>query len=600
MFQSWNTALHLVLRVTQCYFFATILPMKKILRLLIMVPLLLIYLNTWAAESPNLRIQIDGIEGPALENVQERLNVLQASFGKTLTDEEVHQFYQEAPSNIRKALEPFAYFKATTKPTLTHDKNGWLAHFTIDPGAPLLITQVNVSVTGPGKDNETIQKFIQHFPIAAQQVFSAEDYDKAKNTFFETVNNQGYIKATLAKKKVYINLKTYTAIITLCIDTGERYYFGSISFDQTVFSESFLKRFLTFHDGDPYSPGKLLTFQQNLNNSHFFQEVTVNPDVQKPKNFQVPVNVYLKANKSQQYNFGLGYGSFTGPRVTLGMNLRHLTKTGHHLNVQAKMSSVLTGLAAQYVIPGFNPLTDEYTIGANVQRFLPKNGHSISKTLSVGYVKTIHHWKNSINLNYLRENSEITDPSMISHNSRILYLSYNLSHTKANDIVNPTSGHKIDFIIKGANVNIVSNTSFIQSEIKGKYIFSSNNNSKIILRGDLGYTVVKDLTTLPITLQFFSGGLDTVRIFPYSYEGPGRYLKVLSAEYQHHIIGKWNGAVFFDTGTASDHFYGPLDRSAGIGIIYQSVVGPLKLYLGHELTGRNPSFGIDFSIGPEL
>jgi translocation and assembly module TamA len=281
--------------------------------------------------------------------------------------------------------------------------------------------------------------------------------------------------------------------------------------------------------------------------------------------------------------------------------LRHLTNTGHHLDVQLRLSPVLSGLTAQYIIPGSNPLTDQYSIGANIQRFLPKNGSSTSETLSLGHDKTIRDWKRTISLSYLRERYDIfADPS--SHNSRLLFPSLNFSRIKTDNLVDTRFGSKVNFLIRGASAHVVSNTNFIQGEIKGAYIYSPTPNSRILVRGDVGYTVVKDLTILPLTVRFFAGGIDSVRGFGYSSIGPGRYLKVASLEYQHHIVGDWNGAVFYDAGTAADHFNAPLSKGVGIGIIYRSLIGPIKVYVAHRQTTPpiHKGFGIEFSIGSDL
>ena len=558
---------------------------------------LLIISNAWAE---TLRVDITGVQGDALKNAQERLRLLQDSYGKSLTAANIQTIYRAAPENLQKALEPFGYFSAKIEPHLNQQGQSYVATFAVNPGQPVIVTAVNTRITGEGQDDPALNKLLQHFPVKTQQIFSADNYNKAKQALFDTANNQGYLKAKLTQKEIYLDTKAHTAIITLHLETGPRYYFGEIHFQQDAFSEKFLRRFLPFHEGDPYASNQVLTFQQNLNNSHFFQMASVNPDIDNAKNFAVPMDVDLTANKSQQYNIGIGYGTFTGARLTTGVNFRHLTKTGHHMNVQIKLSSILSGLALQYVIPGSNPLTDEYTIGANAQRFIPKNGYSLSKTLSVGYVKTIHHWKHALNLNYLRENSYVNGPNNVSHNSRIFYPSYTLSHTTSDDLVNPTRGHRIELSMKGASDQFISNTKFVQTEIKAKYLFAPTEASRIILRGDFGVTVVHDLTTLPISLQFYSGGLDSVRVFPYSYEGPGRYLKVASVEYQHRIINNWHGALFYDCGTASNNFSTPLDKSVGFGVIYQSIIGPVKVYAGRTLTGTKRHYGIDFSIGPEL
>jgi translocation and assembly module TamA len=551
----------------------------------------------WAEQAP-LHILVTGIQGPALANVQSRLQILEQSYGKDLTDANIKSFYKHAETNIKKALEPYGYFKAHITSKLVRQNEQWIAAFKVNPGPVLPITVLDLKIEGPGSTDPLLQKLIKNLPLQKGSAFQAEIYEKAKLDLFETLVNQGYLKASIEKKEILIDLKQYTAAITLHILTGERYFFGEINFDQTDFSQQFLQRFLIFKPGEPYSSKKILAFQDNLNNSHFFKEATVEPDIQHAQNNLVPVRVKLIANKTHQYNAGIGYGTYTGARLTLGMNLQHLTNTGNHFTLQTKLSRIMKGLAVQYIIPGANPVTDSYTIGANIQRFLPKNGQVLSKTLSAGYTKAINTWKHTLDFNYLSENS-YTNGDISSRNSRIFYPSYTLTQTQADDILNPSRGHVIQFSVKGASEQFLSNTSFIQGEIKGKYILSPTTVSRIILRGDLGYTIVKNLNALPISLLFYSGGLESVRGYPFSYEGPGRYLKVGSLEYQHRIVDKWNAAIFYDAGVASDHFKTPLDRSAGVGAIYESIVGPIKLYLAKQLNG-DKDLAVEFSIGPEL
>jgi translocation and assembly module TamA len=581
--------------------------MKRIQLSIIVTAILLVWLATpvcWAANI-TLRTQIAGINADLLNNVKSRLAVIQASYGPTLTPEQAQDFYKNAPKNIQDALQPFGYFKATVYPTLFRQGTVWTADFVVDTGPPLRITQLNLQITGPGQDDPELQQLAQHFPISVGQVFQAESYDKAKQALFQTANNQGYLKAVLEKKEILIDLKSDTAVITLTLNTGPRYYFGPITFTQHTFafSEEFLRRFMTFHEGDPFSSQKLLKSQENLNNSHYFHQVLVTPEMNQSSDQQIPTDVGLTATKSQEYNIGGGYGTFTGPRLTFGAKMRHLTDTGHYLNLQMKLSSVLSGLDAQYVIPGQNPLTDQYTIGANAQKFKPKNGNSISKTLYVSHVKNIgYDWKRTVMLSYLRESYRIdTNANPTSHNSRLLIPSLSFSRMKSDNLLNPRFGQKIDFVIRGSSQAAVSNTNFIQSEIKGVYLFSPTELSTVVLRGDFGYTDVKDLTKLPLTLQFFAGGLNSIRGFPYSYFGPGRYLKVGSIELRHRIIDQWSGAVFYDLGTADNHINAAMGHGRGVGVIYDSLIGPIKAYVGFgKLQSKPRHFDFEFSLGPDL
>lgn len=548
-----------------------------------------------------LRTHISGItDAGAFTNAKERLSILQDEYSKPLTHAKVDAFFKNAPQNLKEALKPYGYFQAAITSRLTHQNNVWTAQFFVQPGTPLRLKRVEVAIIGAGKFEPALQHYLTNFPLKPGQRFQAEKYEDAKKMLFQIANNAGYIKASLVKKEIQIDLKQYDAVIVLQLDTGPRYYFGTIGFQQNAFSTDFLERFLPFHTGETFSNQKLLKLQQNLTNSHYFQQVTVDPDLSQPEAYHIPINVILKANKSQQYNAAIGYGTYTGPRLTLGANLRHLTKNGHHMNFQVKLSPVLTGLAAQYVIPGRNPLTDAYTLGANAQKFSPKNGYSNAKTLSASYTTKIHHWNTTPTLTYLHENYFI-DGQNSSHNSRLLIPSLSLSHVKADDKIAPHFGYKISIVTRGATAQLLSNTTFIQSEIKGKYIFSPTKRNTIVLGGNLGYTAVHDMNSLPLSLQFFAGGMNSVRGFPYTYFGPGRYLKTASFELRHRILDNWSAAVFYDIGTAADHFDAVMGHGTGIGAIYDSAIGPIRLYTGFGYLHNKPRhFDFEFSIGPEL
>ena len=548
----------------------------------------------------SLRTEISGANGAVLTNIKERLAILQNEQASVPTDKMIESFMQNAPKNIKKAVEPYGYFKSEVQSRVVQQGSTVTAYFSVHLGRPVLISHVTVKISGPGENNPELQKILKNFPIKSGQIFEAEKYDFAKQNLFHVANNQGYLKATFQDSVVSIDLKKYTAEIVLHLETGAQFYFGNVHFQQTIFSDEFLQRFQNFKQGDPYSSSKLLTFQQNLTSSHYFDDVAINPQLQTIDGSQVPVDVRLKPNKSQVYNAGIGYGTYTGPRFTLGTEFRHLTKTGHNFKAQLKVSRALSGLTAQYVIPGKNPLTDHYTIGANVQRFLPKNGHSTSESLSVGYIKSIWGFKRTYALAYLHENS-YTDGTGTTLNSLLLIPSLNLTRRHADNYILPNKGYRISFDLRGASKQIISNTSFIQSELKGKYIFSPTSASHVIVRGDFGYTSVDNLNNLPLSLQFFAGGLDSVRGFPYSYFGPGKYLKTASAELQHRIIGDWSAAVFYDVGTADNHLNAAMGHGTGLGLIYNSIIGPVRLYAGYGYLQDKPRhFDVEFSIGPEL
>lgn len=577
--------------------------MKKIIHFIL--PLFII--STSYADT--VRYSIKGIDDPLLTNANKHLKIEEDSYHHPLSEKDIKQFYEKSERIIQESLQPYGYFNAKIKSKITKQKAGkqkdeWLATYVISKGPAMHITRLDVQIAGEGKNNKKLREYLAKLPLKNHDIFDAEKYQKIKDQLFLIANEEGFIKANFQMSKIVLNTKTNTAQIQVILNTNKRYYLGKINFASNAYSTDFLRRFYPKNIGKPFSTAELVNYQQTLLSSYYFQNATITPDFDHIEDDQIPVTVDAVAPKAQHYIIGVGYGTSTGPRVSAGLSLRRLTEDGHHLDTQIKFSRVLSGLAAKYSIPGQNPITDEWTLAANLQQFMPKNGRSQSITLSAGYQTKIHDIQTNLSLNYLVEHYKITD--LPDKHSFILYPSLNLLYVETDDAINPNHGLYLNYILQGGSTALLSSATFIQSKLKGKYIFSPFHNSgRFILRGELGYTAVQNLQALPLSMRFFTGGLNSVRAFKDSSIGPGKYLKVGSIEYQHQITGNWEGALFYDIGTAANSFHAPLNQSRGVGVIYVSVVGPIKLYLAQKDIIRNnnthkQAYGIEFSIGPEF
>jgi len=327
---------------------------------------------TWA-DTEILTAKFLGLPNPILKNVEDRFAIIKQEYGDHPTFDDAQAFYKNGPKNIEQAIKPYGFFKAhISRSYLTRKGKTWTAVYVIDLGPPLKIQHIDANLSGPGVDNAALRQCLNDLPIKPGQVLETENYEKAKQQFFQVASEEGYLKAYFDEQLIKINLETNTATIILHFNTRERYYFGPVHFNQDTFSESFLRRYMNFKEGQAFSSQTLLQLQQNLNNTNYFSAVAVTPELQQAPHDAVPIDITLKPNKGQQYNAGIGYGTFTGARLTLDAKFRHLNRFGHHADLQMKLSKVLGGFAAQYVIPGKDPLNEQYSIGANTQKFSPK------------------------------------------------------------------------------------------------------------------------------------------------------------------------------------------------------------------------------------
>lgn len=564
-------------------------------RLCLLLVLVVASYGPLCSAASTVRFVINGVSGDILGNVQSRIGLDQ---NKDLATDDVQQSYTEAKDEIRKAVEPYGYFNPTIQSQIVKVGTTYVATFNINLGHAIKITKLEVNVSGPGQNNVRIQKYLKKFPLHSGDIFQSEAYQSAKERLFQLANDQGYIKSTFSENKVLIDRDRNQAEVIMLLQTGDRYYFGNVTFNDNPYSPAFLQRFITFKQSETFSSKRLIAFQQKLAGSYYFAQVIAIPDFEHIENYHVPIKLTLQAPKSQKYNIGVGYGSFTGPRITAGVNFRRTTNSGQHFEAQMQYSSVLYGLTAKYYIPGKDPLNDQWSLGVNLQKFMPKNGESTSETLSGGYSTKLGNWQTNLSLNYLIERYQIENMPM--KNSHLLYPDLNVVYTKTDKPINPSTGLSVAMNLQGASTGLLSSDTFLQGELSGKFMFSPMSFNKVILRGDVGYTVVKDLNALPLTMRFTTGGVSSVRGYDDNSIGPGRYLEVGSIEYRNKLYGNLDGAAFYDIGTATDHFGTPLNQGAGLGLVYNSVIGPIKFYVASTVNQPKVHKGFYFSIGPEF
>ena len=537
-----------------------------------------------------------GITGAAQQNALKELSYLQTQ--KTPNETQIKHWFRLAPQTLRKALEPFGYFRATVKSQLQHRQKNWYATYTITPGPKLRISHLDIQLSGAGKDNAALKKLTRAFPLEIGDVMRTQRYQKGKQKLLTTAEEAGYLDAHFTRHVLQIDLTNYTATIHLHLDTGYRYHYGQINFKQKQFAGSFLKRFLTLQTGDPFSSQALLQLQDNLSQSNYFQSVSVFANRQQQKKNIIPIDITLVPRKPKAYSFGLGFGTDTGPRTSLGWNWRWANAYGHYMSAILSLSKIQRSAIARYVIPGKHPLTEQYNITTGVSQIKIPQGQSLTHQLNLNHMSKIGNIHQNLGLTYQRERSQLTgQPKRLN---RYLLPSVTWQIRKTNHPLFTTQGYMLSMTNRVAWKTVVSDSNFFQTEVHGKLIQALSDKNQVVLSGQLGYTISNNIHELPLSLRFFTGGSRSVRGFSYQSIGPGRYLFVASAEFQQRIIDKWYVSTFYDIGDAFDNFSPRSHRATGFGIIWASPVGPIEITLARAISEPGHPKRLQFTMGTNL
>jgi translocation and assembly module TamA len=548
--------------------------LKRIIRIIIFFYLLEISCNVSGTLAQD---QISGISGELLNNVRISLNKNQSINPET---------------TIQSALEPFGYFHPKIETRFIKTDRGKITLYQINPGPPTRITQLKLDYSG---SDATVFNVIQHFQIRIGQAFSSQTYEDAKQNVLEELHALGYLTAHWQQHQVVIDRRNNTARINLQLESGTRFHFGPIIWQQTIFNSKFLQRYLPFKSTDFYSAQALTKLQTDLINSQYFKNVTI--DSFSLKDRDVPVRVNLIEKPPQQYTAGLGYSTDVGARINLGWNVRYLNAWGHRLSLQTQLSHVQSSAQLTYNIPGNHPAHDQYYINAALSKQQLSQVNSVTTSIGVSSTKRDAANQYNLFLNYQNEFYQyLNQPTQKAH---VLLPGINWARNQFDDLLFPKNGYAFSIKIQGAAQPFLSSTSFLQGEFKNKYILSTQQQ-RLILSGDFGATSIKNLQALPASLLFYAGGNQSVRGYGYQTLGPGRYLFTTQAELQQHLIDKFYGAAFFDAGDAAVTLPFHLKKSVGIGLVWISPLGEMELSLAKALNLPGQPLRIGFSMGTDL
>lgn len=576
----------------------------KCLRLFVLVLCLVLAKSAFAL---TLTVKVSGLEADELQNVLLFLDIYKEKDNPKLLPSRLHRLHALAPKQIKRALEPFGYYRAEVSAQLTQSVDAWEASYRVVPGPALPISRLDIQVTGQGRDDPRFQALQQKLPNELGQTLNHPRYEEAKHALQRLAASRGYLDAAFVKSRISVDTKAYTATIELHFETGKRYAFGSVKFTQgsDAMDEAFLARYITFKQGDSYSNRTLLALRAALTDSDYFSQVEIRPLRDQTIDNEVPIEIALVSRKRGRYRIGLGFGTDTGPRVSFG-HTRRLNRRGHKLDLNMKLSERLNSATLQYKIPLQNPVTEQLAFAGSV--IDEKTDSRDSQTFKLGMNHTIARgaWQETKSLTFERENFSVANES---ETSNLLFPGIGWTRTDTDDRLFPSHGSRVSVNLLGSVNALGSDVSFLQARLAGKWVQRVSDAGRVILRGEVGTTLVDTAEDLPASKRFYVGGDQSIRGYGFEELGPtgasgdvvgGKHLLVGSAEYEHRLFGKWGAAVFYDVGNAFNAIDEDFNHGAGIGLRWNSPVGPVRIDLAVALSKPGNPLRLHFVIGPDL
>jgi outer membrane translocation and assembly module TamA len=241
----------------------------------------------------------------------------------------------------------------------------------------------------------------------------------------------------------------------------------------------------------------------------------------------------------------------------------------------------------------------EFGGGAGVSRSFP----AISTDLSARY-----------NYQVLNATRQEIPPEFGLREANVGSLIFDLRHDRRDNPLTPRAGYKIFASMEAASEFLLGDVDFQRMELNVSYHHPLTRLQWIHFGVSHGFitTVSSPATDLPVNRRFFPGGDSSIRGYQFGEAAPrdgngelvgGETYTIANLEFEQGLTPTWSIVFFFDAlGQATSIDQWPVDEglySAGLGVRWKSLIGPVRLEYGHNLNPRDedPSGTLHLSIG---
>jgi translocation and assembly module TamA len=552
-----------------------------------------------------ITVEVRGVEEEIRLNVLAYLSFERYKNSKELTPEFVERLQERSEREVRLALRPFGYYDPSVTSSVEREtrsnEQDYKVTINVTPGEPVVVDDVYVRVTGPGANDENFTRLTGNPPIRKGQRLNHSRYEELKGGLLRAAANYGYLDARMVRSEMRVDPVSRVADIDISLETGERYRFGATTIKQDAIDESLVRRFLRYHQDEPFNATELLRTQFALDDSLYFSTIEVLPEERNRDEHIVPISITAEPNRKSRFDFGVGYGTDTEVRGLAAWENRRVNRRGHRFRTEIRAAALDQSIDARYIVPVGDPATEKFTLqltGQN-QRLADVNTRSINFMPNFTHVVDSWlfdkiQWQRVTYLELLREHSEFIE-SNTTQDQTLLIPGVSFSLVPRGYLGEALFNRTLYFEVRGSHSALGSDSNFLQVRASAERVFDFKARVlakwHVLLRGDIGATALSKKSDLATTQRFFAGGdrsvrgfgprdLSPVRQVVDQFNNPvfnddgtpklekigGKHMFAGSVELIRDVGKSWAVAVFGDAGNAFDSFSDPLMYSVGVGV----------------------------------
>ncbi len=538
------------------------------------------------AEVKTLPIEIRGLKHLDPDEVYEVLGVKVVPWYEFWADHTKRipiELIGQIPDTLRGFLDSKGYYDATFTVKKSADK----VVVIIDEKKPVTVADINVSSDFPIRDFITFHK---------GDPFETKRFTDIKSRIRSALLREGYCSYDL-DTKAYVDLERRTVDLVYRLAKGGLCHFGNttvVEKPEDLRDAVILSR-MRYRPGDIYTTERINESYAALNELGMFGRTLIDTRIKYFNEVRPEVHAALK-EKLHRYTVAAGYDSQVGFRIRGTYDQFDFLGDGRKLGLVAQYSSEEKELSASFYQPALLEWGDRYINfqargGYREESFDDYDEKKFFTDARLNYIDGF--WNIDLGLSLERIRIVLTGQTdeVFPGNFNLSYGYLDVAYDRRDSKTDPRNGYYLAAYLEyGYSMGEEESNPYYKAILEGHYIHSFGH---LTLAGVAHAGVLDDggRASLPASKFFYAGGSYSNRAYKDRDIGitvsptddlgiGGRTWLNLTVEAQYPIWDKIYGGVFFDATQISEKSYdysGEWIQSAGVGLRYQTPIGPLKL-----------------------
>ncbi len=428
----------------------------------------------------------------------------------------------------------------------------------------------------------------------------------------------GHAKAALESQRVIADHRENYLDVSLGFAPGAQLTFGPVAVEgNSAVSDDRIREIAGLPEGALYSPAEIDRALARLRRAGAFRAASLSEADEATADLALPTTLKVVEQKPRRLGFGAELTSFDGLALSAYWMHRNLLGGSENLRIDGSVEGIggTTGaldarLGAAFVRPATLGADTDLLVGAEIlQRDDPLYGMN-SASLDIGLRRRFGETL-QLSLAVGAKTAQISD-ALGTRGYTVLTLPGTASFDRRDNALDAHKGYILDakatpFISLSGDA-----ATGLRLWTEGRAYFTpvATGNLTFALRGQLGSVLGPELLSAPPDYLFFSGGGGTVRGQPYQSLAidlgggeriGGLSLAALSGEVRANVTDTIGIVGFADAGhvgaSALPLTLGNWHAGAGIGVRYQTGIGPLRLDVATPVTGAGAGQSVNIYIG---